>query len=76
MPKKAVQEDFKLINAARTYLSRNISKMETLKDEKLDKMKLDLRERVTFLRGRKAEISRETLVKLAKYGIIDETDLG
>lgn len=73
---KAVQEDFKLINAARTYLSRNISKMETLKDEKLDKMKLDLRERVTFLRGRKAEISRETLVKLAKYGIIDETDLG
>ena len=72
----AVQEDFKLINAARTYLSRNISKMETLKDGKYDKMKLDLREKVNFLKSKKADISRETMVKLSRYGIIDETDLG
>lgn len=70
------QDEYKQINAARTYLSRNISKMETLKDEKQDKMKLDLRERVSFLRSKKAEISHETLVKLAKYAVIDETDLG
>lgn len=70
------QEEYKQINAARTYLSRNISKMETLKDEKHEKMKLDLRSRVTFLRSKKADISLETLVKLAKYAVIDETDLG
>ena len=70
------QEEYKQINAARTYLSRNISKMETLKDEKHEKMKLDLRTRVTFLRSKKADISLETLVKLAKHGVIDETELG
>ena len=70
------QEEYKQINAARTYLSRNISKMETLKDDKHQKMKLDLRERVTFLRSKKADISLETLKKLAGYGVIDETDLG
>ena len=74
--KKADEEQYKLINAARTYLSRNISKMETLKDEKLNRMKLELRDKVAFLRKQKAEISRDTLVKLAKYGIIDEADLG
>jgi hypothetical protein len=73
---ESVQEDFKMINAARTYLSRNISKMETLKEEKREKMKLDLRERVAYLRSKKADISHETLVKLAKYGVIDETELG
>lgn len=72
----ADQEEYKQINAARTYLSRNISKMETLKEGKFDKMKRDLRERVAYLQSKKAEISRETLVKLAKYGIIEETDLG
>ncbi len=70
------QEEYKLINAARTYLSRNISKMDSLKDEKREKMKLELRERVSFLRSKNAEISHETLVKLAKYAVIDETDLG
>jgi hypothetical protein len=74
--KQTEEEQYKLINAARTYLSRNTPKMETLEGVKLDKMKLDLRERVYFLRSQKAEISRETLVKLAKYGIIEETDLG
>ena len=73
---KGAQEEYKLINAARTYLSRNILKMDSLKDEKREKMKLDLRERVSFLRSKKVEISRETLVKLAKYAVIDETDLG
>jgi len=70
------QEEYKQINAARTYLSRNISKMEMLKEEKREKMKLDLRERVAYLRSKKADISLETLVKLAKYGVIDETELG
>jgi hypothetical protein len=70
------QEEYKQINAARTYLSRNISKMETLKDAKHEKMKLDLRTRVTYLRSKKADISLETLVKLAKHGVIDETELG
>jgi len=70
------QEEYKQINAARTYLSRNITKMETLKGEKHEKMKLDLRTRVTYLRLKKADISLETLVKLAKHGVIDETELG
>lgn len=66
----------KKIQAARTYLSRNIDKMANLEGEAAWKLKYTLREKLSFIRDNKAEISKETLEKLAKHGIIDETDLG
>jgi len=62
----------KEINAARSYLSRNVRGYAKLKGDKREKMFDNLKERVDVLKKHKAEIKKETREELFKIGLFTE----
>ncbi len=65
-------QDLKDINAARSYLSRNVKKVDKLEGEKKDILLKKLADRVAILQKHKAEISRETTAELVKLGLLED----
>jgi len=65
-------QDLKDVNAARSYLSRNLKKIADLEGDKREKLIAKLKERVAVLVAHKAEIKEETRVELVKLGLLED----
>ena len=63
---------YKAINAARSYLSRNVKSLETLKGVEREKMLDKLKQRIQLLQKNQATIKDKTRVELIKHGLINE----
>nr|WP_321357192.1 hypothetical protein [uncultured Draconibacterium sp.] len=71
-PESVQMQDLKDVNAARSYLSRNLKKVADLEGDKRDKLIVKLKERVAVLVAHKAEIKEETRVELVKLGLLED----
>lgn len=69
---KDAAEVAKEINAARSYLSRNVKGAEKLTGEKREKMLDNLRQRLDVLQKHKADLKPETRHEIFKLGLITD----
>jgi hypothetical protein len=71
-PESVQMQDLKDVNAARSYLSRNLKKVAELEGDKREKLVAKLKERVDVIVKHKAEIKEETRVELVKFGLLED----
>ena len=71
-PESSQMQDLKDVNAARSYLSRNLKKVAGLEGEKRESLMAKLKERVDSLIQHNAEIKEETRVELVKLGLLED----
>ncbi|WP_319228413.1 hypothetical protein [Draconibacterium orientale] len=71
-PESVQMQDLKEVNAARSYLSRYVKKVEALDGEKREKLIAKLKDRVAVLEKHNAEIKEDTRVELVKLGLLED----